>query len=138
MENLQEVIIYLSDFIEKILKEAIDSSDFNDLTQKQLHYLNVLVRMSNPTLSEFAMELGLTRPTVTVLVDKLAEKGYIKRVHSDEDKRVMHLHIDKKGAKISALREIAHTRVAEEIKSVLSKSETAVLTELLKKIAIRF
>jgi DNA-binding MarR family transcriptional regulator len=134
MDNLNETIIYLSDLIEKILEETIAVSDFEDLTQQQLHYLKVLVKMKNPTLTELARELGLTKPTVTVLVDKLTEKGYIKRVHSDADRRVMHLHIDKKGAKINALREIAHQRMAEKIKSGLSDAETAILTELLRKI----
>jgi len=78
MDNLKEAIIYLSDLIEKILEETIAMSDFEDLTQQQLHYLQVIVKMKNPTLSELAREVGLTRPTVTVLVDKLTEKGYIK------------------------------------------------------------
>ncbi len=134
MSNLKEAIIYLSDLIEKILEETIDQADFSDLTQQQLHYLKIIVKLKNPTLTELAGEVGLTKPTVTVLVDKLTEKGYVKRVHSDEDRRVMHLHIDKKGAKINALREIAHERLAEKIRSGLSETETAILTELLKKI----
>jgi DNA-binding MarR family transcriptional regulator len=134
MSNLKETITYLSDLIEKILEETLDQSDFSDLTQQQLHYLKVIVKMKNPTLTELARELNLTKPTVTVLVDKLSEKGYIRRVKSDEDRRVMHLHIDKKGAKIKAMREIAHERMAEKIRSGLSVTETAILTELLKKI----
>ncbi len=134
MSNLKEAIIYLSDLIEKILEETIDQADFSDLTQQQLHYLKIIVKLKNPTLTELAGEVGLTKPTVTVLVDKLTEKGYVKRVHSDEDRRVMHLHIDKKGAKINALREIAHERLAEKIRSGLNETETAILTELLKKI----
>lgn len=134
MSNLKETITYLSDLIEKILEETLDQSDFSDLTQQQLHYLKVIVKMKNPTLTELARELNLTKPTVTVLVDKLSEKGYIRRVKSDEDRRVMHLHIDKKGAKIKTMREIAHERMAEKIRSGLSVTETAILTELLKKI----
>jgi DNA-binding MarR family transcriptional regulator len=134
MDNLKETIRYLSDLIEKILEETLGQSDFSDLTQQQFNYLKVLVKMKNPTLSEFAQEVGLTKPTVTVLIDKLTEKGYVKRVHSDEDRRVMHLHIDKKGTKINALREIAHERMAEKIRSGLNETETAILTELLRKI----
>jgi len=132
--NLKETITFLSDLIENILEETLDVSDFSDLTWQQLHYLKVLVKMKNPTLTELAKELNLTKPTVTVLVDKLTEKGYIRRVKSDDDRRVMHLHIDKKGAKVNALREIAHEKMAEKIKSGLSLTETAILTELLKKI----
>jgi len=138
MSNLKETITYLSDLIEKILEETLDQYDFSDLTQQQLNYLKVMVKMKTPTLSELARELDLTKPTVTVLVDKLAEKGYIKRVKSDEDRRVMHLHIDKKGAKINAMREIAHEKMAEKIRLGLNVTETEILTELLKKIVNQF
>lgn len=135
MSNLTGAISYLSDLIAEVLEETLDATEFDDLTQQQLHYLKVIVKLGNPTLTELAKELGVTRPTVTVLVDKLAEKGYIKRVKSDEDRRVMHLHIDKKGAKINTLREAAHERVTEIIRSDLSETETEVLTGLLIKIA---
>jgi DNA-binding MarR family transcriptional regulator len=134
LTHLKEAITYLSGFIEKVLEETLDQSDFADLTPQQLQYLKVIVKLKNPTLTELANELDLTKPTVTVLADKLSEKGYIKRVHSDKDRRVMHLHIDKKGTKINALREIAHQKMAEKIRSGLSETETAILTELLKKI----
>ncbi len=134
MSKLTEAISYLSDLVEQVLEETISQADFMDLTQQQLHYLRIIVRMHNPTLSELARELGLTKPTVSVLVDRLAEKGYIKRVKSDKDRRCMHLQIDKKGTKISFLSEVAHERLAERIISGLSDSEITVFTDLLQKI----
>jgi DNA-binding MarR family transcriptional regulator len=134
MSNLSEAISYLSDLFEKVLEESISQSDFSDLTQQQFRYLQVIVRMKNLNLTELAGELGITKPTVTVLVDKLVEKGYVSRVKSDEDRRTMHLHINKKGARINALREVAYNRIAEKIKSGLSETETAIFTELLKKL----
>jgi len=136
MSNLTEAISYISDLVEKVLEETISQADFTDLTQQQLRYLQVIFRMKNPTLTELARELDLTKPTVTVLADKLVEKGYIKRVKSDQDRRSMHLHIDKKGTKIEALREIAYERMEEKISSGLSETETAILTELLRKIVV--
>jgi len=100
MDSLKETITSFYDLFEKILEETSDQADFSDLTHQQLQYMKVLVKMDNPTLSELAKELSLTKPTVTVLVNKLAEKGYIKRVQSDVDRRVMHLDLDSKGAKI--------------------------------------
>lgn len=134
MSNLTEAISYLSLLVEKVLEETISQADFTDLTQQQLRYLQVIVKMKNPSLSELARELELTRPTVTVLADKLVEKGYVKRVKSDEDRRSMHLHINKKGAKIDTLRELAYGRMAEKISSGLSETETTIFTELLGKI----
>ncbi|OFY63784.1 MAG: hypothetical protein A2V64_04930 [Bacteroidetes bacterium RBG_13_43_22] len=134
MTNLSKAISCLSDLIEKILEESISQSDFSDLTQQQFHYLQVIVRMKNPTLTELAGELGLTKPTVTVLVNKLVEKGYVTRIKSGEDRRTTHLLINKKGDKINSLREIAYQRMAEKIQSALSETETAIFTELLRKL----
>ncbi len=134
MSNLLEAISCFFDLIEKVLDESISQSDFSDLTQQQFHYLQVIVRMKNPALTELARELVLTKPTVTVLVDRLAEKGYVSRIKSDDDRRSIHLQINKKGDKINALREIAYQRMAEKIQSSLSEKETAIFTELLRKL----
>jgi len=134
MTNLSKAVSSLSDLIEKILEESISQSDFSDLTQQQFHYLQVIVRMKNPTLTELAGELGLTKPTVSVLVNKLVEKGYVTRIKSGEDRRTTHLLINKKGDKINSLREIAYQRMAEKIQSALSETETAIFTELLRKL----
>jgi DNA-binding MarR family transcriptional regulator len=134
MSNLATTISYLFFLVEKVLEESISQSDFSDLTQQQFQYLQVIVRMQHPTLTELADELGRTKPTVTVLVDKLAAKGYVSRVKSDKDRRIMHLHINKKGDKIRALREKANNCLAEKIKAGLSETEMTIFSELLKKL----
>ena len=134
MSNLSTAISYLTELAEKVLEETISHADFTDLTQQQLQHLQVIIRLKNPTLTELAKVLELTKPTVTVLVDKLVEKGYVRKVKSDKDRRSMHLHIDKKGAMIEVLREIAYSKMAEMISTRLSETETNILTELLRKI----
>jgi len=134
MPNLTKAISYIGDLIASVLEETISQTDFKDLTQQQFHHLQVIVRMKNPTLSELARELDLTKPTVTVLADKLVEKGYVRKIKSDKDKRSMHLHINKKGSKINNLRERAYNRLADKISSGLSDTETEILTTLLRKV----
>ncbi|MCX6120151.1 MAG: MarR family transcriptional regulator [Ignavibacteriales bacterium] len=133
MNNLKEAINYLSALIDNVVEETMNQFDFNDLTHQQLRYLRVIVRMKNPSISELATELKLTKPTVTVLVDKLTAKGYVKRVQSDKDKRSQHLHLAKKGMKINTIMEIAHERMAKILRSGLSETETAILIKLLRK-----
>ncbi|MCE5346057.1 MAG: MarR family transcriptional regulator [Bacteroidales bacterium] len=135
MDNLKDSITYLSVLIEKAVEETINKFDFNDLTHQQLHYLRVIVRMQNPSISEIASELKLTKPTVSVLIDKLVAKGYIVRVKSDEDRRCMHLHVSEKGMQINSILEMARERLTEKVRSALSETETLILIELLKKIA---
>ena len=135
MESLENIIGDFSDLIGNILEETVNRSDFSDLTQKQLYYLKVIVRMKNPTVTMLARELCLSKPTVTVLLDKLEEKGYIIRFRSEEDRRVVYIQADKKGERINALMKIAYERVAEKVKSALGKDEIILFTGLLQKIA---
>jgi DNA-binding MarR family transcriptional regulator len=135
MTNLNTLISYLSDLIEEVLSKTFNSYDIEDLTQQQLHYLQVIVRLHNPTITELSRELKLTKPTVTVLVDKLVSRGYVRRVPSDSDRRVTHLHIDEKGKIIEQLRTLAYKQLEKRIGSELNEAEIAILTDILKKLA---
>ncbi|MGC9471398.1 MAG: MarR family winged helix-turn-helix transcriptional regulator [Bacteroidales bacterium] len=134
MEHLDQAITYLSDLLESVLEETITQADFKDLTRPQLRFMRIMIRLHNPTVSVLARELKITKPTVTVLVDKLVKKGYVKKVPSEKDRRVVYLVIDRKGKKIEKLRRVAHKKMAREISSGLNETETAILTELLRKI----
>lgn len=135
MTNLNTLISYLSDLIEKVLSETFNSYDIEDLSQQQLHYLQVIVRLQNPTITELARKLKLTKPTVTVLVDKLVSRGYVRRVPSDSDRRVTHLHIDEKGKIVEQIQKSAYKKMEDRISSELDESEIAMLTDILKKLA---
>jgi len=134
MDNLKTAIKNLSDLIEQSLYDTLNHADFDDLTQKQLQYLRVIYRLRNPTITELSKELRLTKPTVTVLADKLVAKGYVKRVPSDKDRRSLHLHLNTKGARLKRLQDTVHTRLTEKISDGLDESETAILASLLGKI----
>ena len=135
MESLKDSLQYLSILREKAVNETIQQLfDNNDLTQQQLHYLKVIIGMKNPSVSELARELQLKKPTVTVLIDKLVSKGYIKRVKSDKDRRSMHIHAEEKGLLLNDIIGIAFERLSQEIQANLSETENAILVELVKKI----
>ena len=133
MTNLNTLISYLSDLIEEVLSKTFNSYDIEDLTQQQLHYLQVIVRLHNPTITELSRELKLTKPTVTVLVDKLVSRGYVRRVPSDSDRRVTHLHIDEKGKIIEQIRKLAYKQLEKRIGSELNEAEIAILTDIFLK-----
>ncbi len=135
MNDFNILIFYLSDLIERVLSETFKDSDIQDLSQQQMHYLQVVLRLGNPTVTELANELQLTKPTVTTLIDKMVKKGYVKRVPSSTDRRMTHLCIDTKGEMIQQLRIKAFSRLEEVIGKSLNHTEVTILTEILKKLA---
>jgi DNA-binding MarR family transcriptional regulator len=136
MKKLEEMISRLSGYMGRMEEEARDQYNFKDLTVTQMHYLETISELENPNLTELAAALKLTKPTVTVLIDKLMEKDLVYRVQSDADRRSSHLHLTEKGKLINEMHGYAHRRMVEDIQKRVTPDEMGQLIELLKKIII--
>jgi DNA-binding MarR family transcriptional regulator len=133
MNELQNIIALLSREIVQLEESAKEQFSFNELTLTQMHYLETINQQHNPNLTELALEMGLTKPTVTVAIDKLIEKEYVYKVKSDEDRRSMHLHLTEKGKLLNQMHDYAHKLLAERMISVFDEAELKVLKLLLSK-----
>jgi len=71
-----------------------------DLTLPQYTLLYQLMLLGTVSMTEISDRLGITKPAVTNLVDRLEEKKCLKRVPHAEDRRVIQLQILPKGKKI--------------------------------------
>jgi len=78
--------------------------------------------------------LKLSKPSVTAIVDKLANKGYIEKFQSDEDRRSFHVHLSDKGKKLVEMHERAHEKIAELFRKNLDHKELKTLVSLLNKV----
>ena len=115
-------------------EEAKEQYNFKELTLTQMHYLEMISALVNPNLTELAAAMKLTKPTITVLVDKLIEKELVRKVQSDADRRNTHLHLTERGKLINQMHEYAHRRMAEEIEKKINGEEVVQLARLLEKI----
>ena len=131
---MEEIIAKLSAYMARMEEEAKEQYSFKDLTLTQMHYLEMISELENPNLTELATAMKLTKPTITVLVDKLIEKELIYKVQSDADRRSTHLHLTERGKLINQMHEYAHRRIAEQIDKKINADEMTQLTVLLEKI----
>ena len=134
MNNLLEVISILSNLIGQMEEASKEQFNLSSLTHTQLHYLENINRLGNPNITELAIHLKLSKPTVKVAVDKLIEKDYIFKVQSDEDRRSAHIHLTEKGKLINQMHDYAHRRIAEFLSQKLNKEELNQLVLLLNKV----
>lgn len=134
MERLVETIAKLSGML--VLEEEAAKEQFHlsELTFNQMHYLEVINLLINPSITELAISLKLTKPTVTVAVDKLIEKDYVFKVKSDIDRRSAHLHLTEKGNLINRMHDYAHRRIVESILKKINKEDTKQLIIILTKV----
>ena len=134
MGKLEEIISKLSAYMGRMEEEAKEQYNFKELTLTQMHYLEMISELENPNLTELASAMKLTKPTITVLVDKLIEKELVYKVQSDADRRSTHLHLTERGKLINHMHEYAHRRMAEEIEKKINADEIGQLSWLLEKI----
>lgn len=134
MGKLEEVIAKVSAYMGRMEEEAKEQYNFKELTLTQMHYLEMISALVNPNLTELAAAMKLTKPTITVLVDKLIEKELVLKVQSDADRRNTHLHLTERGKLINQMHEYAHRRMAEEIEKKINGEEAVELARLLEKI----
>lgn len=134
MKDLIEIISKLSNLIGETEESAKEQFKLTHLTSTQMHYLEAINLLGNPNITELAVHLKLTKPTVTVAADKLIERDYIRKVQSDEDRRSAHLHLTEKGKLINQMHDFAHKRIAESISRKLSNEEMGTLLKLLNNV----
>lgn len=134
MKNLVEIVSELSELFGQSEEEAKEQFHLLSLTHTQMHYLEVINLLHNPSITELAGSLKLSKPTVKVAIDKFIEKDFLYKIRSDEDRRSAHLHLTEKGKLINQMHDYYHRRIAESFSRKLNKEELDTLIRLLNKV----
>ena len=134
MNELINIIAKLTSVIGRGEEAAKEQFNLSSLTVTQMHYLEMISELNNPNITELALSMKLSKPTVKVAVDKMIEREYVFKVKSDEDRRSAHLHLTEKGKLINQMHDYAHKRIAEYIQSKLNSEEEECLVRVLKKV----
>lgn len=91
--------------------------------------------MSGPrTPAELADAAGVTRATMTGLIDTLERDGFVKREPDPEDRRQMSVHLTAKAEKFLQDFLPGHFKVTSSLMATLTESERKTLVRLLSKI----
>jgi DNA-binding MarR family transcriptional regulator len=122
--QLKEKMVKFTRLISTAEEDVKGRCEIQDLTTIQLNYLEIIGKLKNPTITELAAALGLTKPSVTIVVDRLVTKGLVRKVHSDTDKRSSHLHLTASGEQINYWHDYTHDYMIDVISRKLNKDET--------------
>ena len=71
---------------DRALKER-GSSTPGDLSLQEVIYMEIIIALGSPNVAEFSRYSKLSAPNTAYRLNKLEEKGYIKRIRNDLDKR---------------------------------------------------
>ena len=89
-------------------------------------------------MGEIAKRIHRTKPTVTVLVEKLEKSGYIQRVKSDTDARFTYVSLAAKGFALQPIFEMISSDLNKIAYAGLRDEEAMLLEILLEKAVVNF
>jgi DNA-binding MarR family transcriptional regulator len=122
-------------FIENKLKE-------NNLTELIPTHGNVLTSLYESdrklTMKEIAKKIGKDKSTVTPLINKLIDLGYIQKEKSPIDKRITYISLSPKAREIESTFNNISDQVKETAYKDFTKEEKEEFLRLLKKLNSNF
>jgi len=128
--DYQQVNEYLTSIFNNVLvieEVSLRGSRFKDISIKEMHTIDVIGKFSEATPSKVSKELMVTLGTVTTSLNNLERKGYVERIRSDQDRRVVYLHLTKKGRLVHRLHKRFHKAMVEKIIDGMSPEEMDVM-----------
>lgn len=106
-----------------------------DLRPVEYSLLLMLQANAHVTPTQLARALVLTAPKLTLLLDRLQERGLIERVKSATDGRSQHVLLTAAGADLARQGSDAAVLIEMSLEEVLTPGERVLLLELLQKVA---
>ncbi|WP_421903598.1 MarR family winged helix-turn-helix transcriptional regulator [Maridesulfovibrio sp.] len=130
LEKLNHAII---EFYEKLSSWEHDVVREKGLTLPQMHTLEVLGIHKDMRMKELAQCMGITTGTLTVLVDRLEDKGFVCRKPHQTDRRSILVELTETGQKMYEEHDRLHLRLIEELTADFSAEERDLLLSFIKK-----
>ena len=133
--NLETVNDYLVSVFNDILtieESELKKSQFNDLSITEMHTIEAIGMYKRKTSSEVAKELSITVGTLTVAINNLVKKGYVERLRSEDDRRVVKLGLTKKGKLLFRVHQHFHREMVKNILKGMEQEEEQALLRALK------
>ena len=106
---------------------------------RKVEYSLLLLVLANGPLSpkRLAQALALSAPNLTMLLDRLQDRGLLRRERSQVDRRSQNVVLTDEGLRIAQARAAVAAPMERALDSRLSRAEHAIQIELLRKVAGR-
>lgn len=133
-ETLNDILVNLFQEILDIEEKALTSSEFRDISGNDMHILEAIGVKEPRNMSSVAGILSVTVGTLTIAINNLVKKGYVSRMRSEEDRRVVLLSLTAKGEKAYYHHQKFHNDMIKAIVEDLDEKEIGSLTRAMNKL----
>lgn len=103
------------EFFEKLSSWEHDVVREKGMTLPQMHTLEVLGIHGSMRMKELAEAMGITTGTLTVQVDRLEGREFLRRVPHETDRRAINVELTDQGRELFEEHDRLHLRLTEEL-----------------------
>ena len=115
------------EFYEKLSSWEHDVVREKGLTLPQMHTLEILGIHESMRMKELAGRMGITTGTLTVLIDRLEAKKFVRRCPHKTDRRSIIVELTEQGTAMFTEHDRLHMHLTEDLVSSLSTEQKEVL-----------
>lgn len=129
--TVNDVLVKLFNEILDLEQKAVITEEFKDISNNDMHIIEAIGIGESKNMSTIAKALKVTVGTLTIAINSLVKKGYVKRERSEEDRRVVLVSLRTKGKKAFYHHMKFHQEMIEATLQGIDKEETKILIRAL-------
>ena len=129
--TLNEILVKLFRNINTIEEQAVKSGEYKDMTTNDMHVIEAIGMDGEKNMSTVAKSLSVTTGTLTISVNSLVKKGFVDRVRSETDRRVVLVSLTDKGKKAFKQHQKFHEDMISAVVAQLDEDEKMILQKAL-------
>lgn len=137
-QTINDVLVRLFNEIMDREEKAIITEEFKDISNNDMHIIEAIGIEEPRNMSTVAKSLSVTVGTLTIAVNSLVKKGYVKRARSEEDRRVVLLSLPEKGRRAYQHHAQFHKQMVEAVMQNMTEEELSVLVRALQNLSAFF
>jgi len=134
LAELEKIYQALSQIKCRCSVEELKALKIEDLTIKQLKYLQVINDSNELTISKLAKKLRISKPSVTSMIKKFEKMEFIYKKDCLKDGRIHYINLTEKGRKIATVEEYKNKMLVNYLFNNLDSKDIDSLISILWKI----
>ena len=115
VRKINDILVNLYNLVLKLEEDAIrKDSSHNNVSIKEVHTLVAIGTGRPKTMTHVANILGINVSTLTIAINRLVKKGYVKRLRDEKDRRIVKVGLTEDGISAVRAHEEFHTSMISE------------------------
>ena len=126
-----DILVNLFQEIMDIEEKALITAEFKNISVNDMHIIEAIGTGEPKNMSTVAKLMSVTVGTLTIAINNLVKKGYVSRVRSEQDRRVVLIFLTEKGKRAYQHHREFHDGMVKALVEGLDEGQQKILVKSL-------